>query len=224
MTTVAIPPARIGVGADGLPLHIAVDEFSGTDLCIVAGGPGSGTTNMLMLLGSAWSAHLNVVIVGAGIYRAPFERLAPRQLPEFLAHRRQGRRTAHDGPADTVLLLDHFLPAQLEVGPPEPSLPLDFGYKPVSLDELDSFDPALLDDAGLHVVMRWPRSERSWMQTTEAWNTTAAVVIGLATPGPAGIDETDGRDIGDDDTLPGSFLDRRDGRRPRAFTPGTYRC
>ncbi|GLE59051.1 hypothetical protein NJBCHELONAE_43620 [Mycobacteroides chelonae] len=224
MITAAIPQARIGVDVDGLPMHIGVDEFGGTDLCVVAGGPGTGTTNMLMLLGSAWAPHLNVVIVGAGIYRAPFDRLAPRQLPDFLAARRHARggRGRHD--CDTVLLLDHFLAPELETGHRvgEPALPLDFGRKPVSLDELGPFDPALLDDASLHVVMRWPRGE-TWMATTDAWNATAAVVIGLAAPAPELIDEC-GRCVESDGQTRAPYVDRRDRRRPREFVPATYRC
>lgn len=224
MSAPAIPRARIGVDVNGMPLHVTLDEFRGTDLCIVNGAAGSGTTNMLMLLGSAWASHLNVVIVGCGVYRGPFERVAPRLLPDYLAARRRARRSPSGGLADTVLLLDHFLPPELETGVREPALPLDFGYKPVSLDELGPFDPGMLDDAGLHVVMRWPRSEASWMQTTEAWNTTAAVVIGLAIPGPAGAEDECGRLVDDDDYPQGSYVDRRDGRRPCEFIPGTYRC
>lgn len=225
MSAPAIPQARIGVDVDGLPMHIGLNEFSGTDLCVVAGGPGSGTTNMLLLLGSAWAPHLNVVIVGAGVYRAPFERLAPRQLPEFLAARRHARRNPHHRGAGTVLLLDHFLPPEFEAGrhDDEPALALEFGVKPVSLDELGPFDPAMLDDAGLHVVMRWPRSEKSWLQTTATWNATASVVIGLATPTAQVVDEDDRYIDPDIDAQP-PYVDRRDGRRPREFVPSIYRC
>ncbi|SLE83939.1 Uncharacterised protein [Mycobacteroides abscessus subsp. massiliense] len=225
MTTAAIPQAQIGVDVDGLPIHIGVDEFGGTDLCVVAGGPGTGATNMLMLLGSAWVPHLNVVIVGAGIYRAPFDRLAPRQLPDFLAARQHARGSLGRGHADTVLLLDHFLAPELDAGHHggEPALPLEFECKSVSLDELGPFDPALLDNPGLHVVMRWPHDDTSWMATTGAWNATAAVVIGLAAPTPMWIDEC-GRCVDTDGQTRAPYVDRRDGRRPREFVPGTYRC
>lgn len=193
--------ATIGRDAAGEPVRLSVEEFRGTDLCIVAGSPGSGTTNMLLVLASAWSAHLRVVIVGIGHYPETFTHIKPSQLLQFLNDHRETTRDPAAVVPETVLLLDHFLPADIEVGSPYDAPPV-LEWKPVSLSEVEYLDPTALDTPSLHVVMRWPRGEDSWMQLTDQWNVSASVVIALAATS-AGV----------------PFVDRRDGSPEQEFSP-----
>lgn len=199
-----IPPATIGVDPAGAPVQLGVEEFRGTDLCIVAGAAGSGTTNMLLLLASAWTAHMRVVIVGLGHYPETFTHIAPSQLPRFLVDHRAATRDPAAEVPETVLLLDHFLPADLEAGSPY-DMPPALDWKPVPLNEVEFLDPTALDTPSLHVVMRWPRGEDSWMQLTDRWNVTASTVIALAS------------------TNSGTpFIDRRDGQPEQEFNPRKF--
>jgi hypothetical protein len=208
MSTNAIPAATIGrYGLAGPPVEIGLDEFRGTDVCVVSGAPGSGTTSMLLLMGSAWSPHVQVVVVGRGQYPPPFGQISPNELPSFLSQRNAA--TVGSRAVETVLLLDHFWPPLLEIGYPDQP-PVDSLYQPVALEDVAPFDPTLFNDASLHVVMKWPRSEKSWMETTAAWNVTAVVVIALATPSPNNAFA---------DT---PFIDHRDGRPPQHFMPDIY--
>jgi hypothetical protein len=204
MHTAKIPAATIGTDLYGSPMQIGVDEFKGSELCVVAGQPGSGTTAMLLLLASSWTDHMQVVIVGRGDYPPPYRRLLPQQLPKFLADHRSAANTLGTEATETLLLLDHFLPPHIEGGIIPPARAVESAWTPSPLDELAPFEPVLFDNAFLHVVMRWPRGEESWMQITDQWNVTAAVVIEMPVPGfitdPA---------VG--------VVDRRDGRPSKPF-------
>lgn len=210
MSTNAIPAAAIGrYGLAGPPVEIGIDEFRGTDVCVVSGAPGSGTTSMLLLMGSAWSPHVQVVMVGRGEYSSPFGQISPSELPSFLSERRAAATDGGELCRRDSAITRSLLAALIEIGYPERP-PGDSAYRPAALEDVAPFDPTLFDDASLHVVMKWARSEKSWMETTAAWNVTATVVIALATPDPNNAFA---------DT---PFIDHRDGRPPRHFMPDIY--